>query len=81
MAAAPLATLNARVPPARSTRPVVEAPASVPILAVAPDRPVIVTSPFRTSLAGVVPRLSVSVSNVSDALPAVKVVAGSTWSV
>ena len=46
---------------------------------VLPEVPAIVTSPFRASVAGVVPRLSASVSKVRLALPAVSVRAASTW--
>ena len=78
-AAAPLATVIVRVPPVRSMRPVGAVPELVPIVAVLPEVPAIVTSPFRASVAGVVPRLSASVSKVRLALPAVSVRAASTW--
>ena len=53
-------------------------PELVTIEAVVPEVPAIVTSPFRASVAGVVPRLSVSVSKVRLALPAVSVCVAST---
>ena len=44
-----------------------------------PEVPTIVTSPLTASVAGVVPRPSVSVSKVRVALPAVSRRAASTW--
>jgi hypothetical protein len=82
VAAVPLATLTARVLPPRSSSPELPAPALVLITAIAPDRPVMFTSPLSTSLPGVAPRMSVSVLNVRFAAPpAVKFRAASTWTV
>src|ERR1035441_10986160 len=53
-AAEPLPTFQVRLPPPRSIKPELPEPAPLAMVAVAPARELMLTSPFTRSLAGVV---------------------------